>query len=103
MMPLSSWWLNAGVSPVYHEYIQALQLHSEAGGAVLPTSVDVRQWLPGDDVFDATLYVPDTLKSRKYRLRVGVLDPRTRQPAIQLAIEGKQPDGWYDLGEIQIE
>jgi hypothetical protein len=47
--------------------------------------------------------VPDTLQSGKYRLRVGILDPRTRQPAIQLAIEGKQSDGWYDLGEIQIE
>jgi hypothetical protein len=65
--------------------------------------VDVRQWLPGDAVFDGTIYVPDTLKSGKYRLRVGILDPRTRQPAIQLAIEGKQADGWYDLGEIQIE
>ena len=103
MMALSSWWLNAGVSPVYYDYTLAFQLHSEAGRTVLPTSVDVRQWLPGDAVFDATLYVPDTLKSGKYRLRVGVLDPRTRQPAIQLAIEGKQPDGWYDLGEIQIE
>ena len=28
---------------------------------------------------------------------------RTRLPAIQLAIEGRQSDGWYDLGEIQIE
>ena len=103
MMPLSSWWLNAGVSPVYYEYILAFQLHSEAGRAILPTSVDVRQWLPGDAVFDATLYVPDNLKPGTYRLRVGVLDPRTRQPAIQLAIEGKQSDGWYDLGEIQID
>ena len=103
MMPLSSWWFNAGVSPVYYEYVLAFQLHSEGERAVLPTSVDVRQWLPGDAVFDATLYVPETLKSGKYRLRVGVLDPRTRQPAVQLAIEGKQSDGWYDLGEIQIE
>ena len=103
MMPLSSWWLNAGVSPVYYEYILAFQLHSEAGRVVLPSSVDARQWLPGDAVFDATLYVPDTLKAGKYRLRVGILDPRTRQPAIQLAIEGKQSDGWYDLGEIQIK
>ena len=103
MMPLSSWWLNAGVSPVYYEYNLAFQLYSEAGRAVLPTSVDVRQWLPGDAVFDGTIYVPDTLKSGRYRLRVGILDPVTRQPAIQLAIEGKQSDGWYDLGEIQIE
>ena len=36
-------------------------------------------------------------------MRVGLLDPRTRRPAIQLAIEGKQSDGWYDLGEVQVE
>ena len=41
----------------------ALLLHSEAGRAVLPTGLDVRQWLPGDAVFDATINVPDTLKS----------------------------------------
>ena len=102
-MPLSSWWFNAGVSPVYYEHILTFQLHSETGRAVLPTAADVRQWLPGDAVFDSTLYVPDTLKPGKYRLRVGLLDPRTQQPAIQLAIEGRQSDGWYDLGEIQIE
>jgi hypothetical protein len=69
----------------------------------LSSQLDVRQWLAGDAVFDGTIYVPDTLKSGKYRLRVGILDPVTRQPAIQLAIEGKQSDGWYGLGEIQIE
>jgi hypothetical protein len=103
LMPLSSWWFNAGVSPVYYDYVLAFQLHSEAGRAVLPTAVDVKQWLPGDAVFDSTLYVPDTLKPGKYRLRVGLLDPRTRQPAIRLAIEGRQSDGWYDLDEVQIE
>jgi hypothetical protein len=33
---------------------------------------------------------------------VGMLDPRTGLPAIKLAIEGRQPDGWYDLGTVQV-
>jgi hypothetical protein len=53
-------------------------------------------------VFDGTLFVPYKLKPGEYHFRVGLLDPRTRLPAIQLAIEGRQPDGWYDLGTIQV-
>jgi hypothetical protein len=33
---------------------------------------------------------------------VALLDPRTRMPAIRLAIVGRQSDGWYDLGEINV-
>ena len=43
------------------------------------------------------------LKPGEYRLRVALLDRRTEQPAIRLAIEGRQPDGWYDVGGISIE
>jgi hypothetical protein len=34
---------------------------------------------------------------------VAILDPRTNEPAVRLAIEGLQPDGWYDLGEITLD
>ena len=38
----------------------------------------------------------------EYRLRVALLDPRTGQPALRLAIAGRQSDGWYDLSAIQV-
>ncbi len=44
-----------------------------------------------------------TPEAGDYRVRVALLDPRTGQPAIKLAIEGRQPDGWYDVGAISIE
>jgi hypothetical protein len=34
---------------------------------------------------------------------VALLDPRSEQPAIRLAIEGRQDDGWYDVGGISVE
>jgi hypothetical protein len=37
-----------------------------------------------------------------YQLRVAILDPWTSLPAIQLAIAGRQPDGWYTLSEIEV-
>jgi hypothetical protein len=38
-----------------------------------------------------------------YRFRVGLLDPKTSQPSVLLAIKGRQPDGWYDLGSVELE
>ena len=103
MMPVNMWWLNAGVSPVYYPYTLVLQCALEHSRVEIPTPADIRQWLPGDALFEGTLYVPESLKPGKYRLRVALLDPRSGQPAIRLAIEGRQPDGWYDLGEIEVK
>ncbi|HXH51080.1 MAG TPA: DUF4832 domain-containing protein [Terriglobia bacterium] len=102
MMPVNVWFLNAGVAPVYRDYTLAVELSSSEGSAVIKTSADVRKWLPGDAVFEDTLFVPQTLKPDQYHFRVGLLDPRTGLPAIKLAIEGRQPDGWYDLGVIEV-
>ena len=103
MMPVSMWWLNAGVAPVYFEYTLAMELRGPGGSAVMRVPVDLRKWLPGDSVYDGSLYVDDRLKPGAYRVRAAILDARTELPAIKLAIEGRQPDGWYDLGELHVE
>ncbi|MGE5645757.1 MAG: DUF4832 domain-containing protein [Acidobacteriota bacterium] len=103
MARVSMWWLNAGVSPVYGDYKLAIQLSSAKGAAVIHTPADVKKWLPGDAVFEDTVYVPDTLAPGDYRFRVALLDARTQRPAIRLAIEGGDADGWYDLGAIRVE
>lgn len=90
------WWLNAGVAPVYAPYILALRIRD----AVIRTDADGRKWLPGDAVYESSVYVPETLKPGNYRLGLALLDPRTGKPAIALAVQGRQPDGWYDLGAI---
>jgi hypothetical protein len=103
MMPVAMWWLNAGVAPVYRPYWLAIQFSSSDGSAITRTDADIRKWLPGDAVYENTVYVPENLRPGTYRFRLAMLDPRTGQPAIRLAIEGRQADGWYDLGEITVE
>ena len=103
MMPVHMWWLNAGVAPLYREYWLAVKLASQRASEALRVPVDLRRWLPGDAVFDGSLYVPSTLPAGAYRFRVALLDPRTGQPAVKLAIAGRLTDGWYDLGPISIE
>jgi hypothetical protein len=83
---------------VYRDYLLALSI----GDTVVPLDTDIRQWLPGDSIYENTVPIPRELKPGKYRLRVALLDPRTRTPAIRLAIAGRQSDGWYDLGEINV-
>jgi Domain of unknown function (DUF4832) len=103
MMPVHMWWLNAGVAPIYKEYWLAVQLRSSRNTETIRVPVDVRKWLPGDAVFDGTLYVPENLADGIYDFRVAMLDPRTGQPAIRFAIEGRQDDGWYNLGSLTVE
>jgi hypothetical protein len=102
MMPVQMWWLNAGVTPVYREYTLALQFQSKDATEVVQLPVDVRKWLPGDAVFDGTVYAPRSLKPGSYHLRLALLDPRSGKPAINLAITGRGPDGWYSMGEIAV-
>ena len=72
------------------------------GDTVIPLDADVRQWLPGDSVYENTIAVPSDLAPGRYPVRVALLDPVSRKPAIRLAIEGRQPDGWYQVGEITV-
>jgi hypothetical protein len=102
-MPLQMWWLNAGVAPVYREYWLAVELSAPGGRAVMRLDVDVRRWQPGDALFEGVARVPETLAPGPHRLRLALLDPRTGLPAIRLAIQGREPDGWYGLGTVTVE
>jgi hypothetical protein len=103
MMPIHMWWLNAGVTPIYKEFSLAVELRSPKTAAIIRIPVDVRKWLPGDAVFDGTLYVPENLAEGTYNFRVAMLDPRTGQPAIRFANEGRQDDGWYSMGLLMMK
>src|SRR5258707_8974963 len=77
MMLIHMWWLNAGVAPIYKEFPLAIKLRSSKTAVVIRVPVDVRKWLPGDAVFDGTLYVPEDLPEDSYDVGVAMLDPRT--------------------------
>ncbi len=102
MMPVHMWWLNAGVAPVYAEYDLVLQLVSGDRATQIKIPVDVRKWLPGDAVFDGTVYVPAELSDGEYRVRIAMLDPRTGIPAIRFANESREDDGWYAMGSLTV-
>jgi hypothetical protein len=52
---------------------------------------------------DRSLLIPEGLAPGTYRFRIALLDPDTSQPAVLLAIKGRQADGWYDLGSVEMK
>ena len=101
-LDFATWWENKGVAPVYRQFPLALRLKSGSHSAVLRTDADIRAWLPGDIVYDDSVFVPADLPAGEYDLEIAMLDPVTGLPKLNLAIAGLQLDGWYALGKIKI-
>ena len=101
-LAFTSWWENKGVAPCYQPYRLALRLHKEDHQQVLVVPADIRDWLPGDSLCDGAVDVPADVAAGRYDLQLAILDARSDQPRVKLAIEGRQDDGWYGLGAIQL-
>ena len=102
MLAFKSWWDNKGVAPCYKNFTLALRLLSDNQSIVLPTDAVVKEWLPGDNIYDQSLLVPGHLAEGTYELQVAVVDRRNYEPRVNLAIEGRMDDGWYQLGQIEV-
>ena len=66
---------------------------------MLPAQADVGKWLPGRFNVEEILTLPATTPQGACHLSVGIVDPATMQPVVRLAIEGRDPDGWYPVGD----
>lgn len=100
-LSFTSWWENLGVAPCYKDFALALRIKNEQREEVILTKADIREWLPGDSLYDDAIIIPEDLPLGKYELEIGIVDRKTNEPKINLAIEGRTPDGWYSLGEIE--
>lgn len=98
-----SWWEIKGVAPCYKKFPLAIRLKGEHGSEILPTDADITSWLPGDNIHDGQVFIPNDVPIGKYDLQVGILDWQTHEPKINLAIEGKDEEGWYTIGNIDID
>ncbi|MCP5109560.1 MAG: DUF4832 domain-containing protein [bacterium] len=101
-LPFTTWWENKGVAPCYKRFPLALRLTNGTRTEVLKTDADIREWLPGDNLYDDAVFVPFGMPEGNYDLDIALLDPRTRKPKVKLAIEGITNDSWYRLGKIKV-
>jgi len=98
-----AWWENQGVAPCYRDYPLAFRLKGADGSYTIKTHVDVRSWLPGDTLLDNEIFIPDEVKLGNYTLQIAMLDKNTNEPAIRFAIDGREEDGWYSLGPVEVQ
>jgi len=99
-LPFKSWWENKGVAPCYKDFTVAIRLRSGAYQALLPANADVKKWLPGDNVYDDALFIPGDMPEGTYQVEIALVDRWNYEPRVKLAIEGREDDGWYGLGQI---
>jgi hypothetical protein len=98
-----SWWDNKGVAPVYRKYLLAIRLINNAKSELFLTDADINSWFPGDNLYDDGIYIPWNMPSGIYQLQIGIVDPQTHEPRVNLAIQGRDAGGWYPVGKIVIK
>jgi len=102
-LPFETWWENRGVAPCYRMFPLALRLKSGKRTEIFILDADIRDWLPGDIVYDSSISLPYDMPEGEYDLELAIVDQRTRIPKVKLAIKGRTPDGWYSLGKITVQ
>jgi len=102
-LPITTWWENKGVAPIYKDYKFAIRLKNTERTEVMTTCAYLPDWLPGDIVQDETLFIPHDMPAGTYQLEVAIVSPVSYEPRVKLAIEGVNEEGWYPMGEIVIQ
>lgn len=97
-------WLNKGVAPFYYNWPLELSLADAAGNIVtkVTSSEDIRTWLPGTKSINQVMKIPTNLPAGNYTLCIGIIDPDTGLPGIDLAISGRRADGRYSLSQVTV-
>lgn len=101
-IPVFSLWENVGVAPIYRDYQLAMRLRSERDTIIIPFETRLRNWLPGDILVEETIFLPAGLSTGIYQVDLAIAEPVSWQPRVQLAIEGRQADGWYGMGKLEV-
>jgi len=121
-MTITSVWQNVGSAPCYRPYRLAYKLQGPGGQLVLPSTADIRTWMPGSvDIFHPKfledppelppgkpvrivdkLQIPLHLAPGEYTLAVGIVRAEDNVPVIRLAIKGQAEDGWYPISSVRI-
>jgi hypothetical protein len=98
-----SWWDNKGVAPIYKKYLLAIRLTNEKRSEVFVTDADINSWFPGDNLYDDAIFVPRDMPAGNYQVQIGIVDRQSHEPKVNLAIEGRTTDGWYQVGQVEVK
>lgn len=101
-LPFYSLWENIGVAPCYKDYTTAVRIKSKEREEVYIGNPIIKEWLPGQFAYNDSFFVPADFPAGTCDVQIAIVDKQKHIPRVNLAIEGKQADGWYQLGKITI-
>lgn len=105
VMPVTMTWENKGVAPPYHPFGLQIRLTppvaSGADPVTLEIQTDVRTWLPGQSHVNEFLPLPASMNAGTWGLAVGITGT-PGIPMLNLAIEGRDADGWYPVSDVEV-
>ncbi len=99
-------WENIGVAPCYYDYHPAIALASDEGVIVARqalTGTTIKGVLPGEYICNGEMALPSTgFLPGRYKVLAAITD-RAGLPAVNIAIEGRRPDGWYEVASLDVK
>lgn len=94
---------NAGTAPCYHNYSPVLRLAGQNTSIDIPLPIDIRTWMPYEDVLESReVNLPEDAVPGDYNLSIGFPVPLKARPSLELAIEGRDAQGFYPFGSLTI-
>lgn len=104
---MSTDWSNMGVTPSYIPWNVTYQLKNKDKGEIVwqgASSLNLMNLLPAEKPVSISdkFTIPASVKPGNYDLAVSVLDPYEYLKPLALAIKGRNTDGSYTLGTIEV-
>lgn len=95
--------LNTGVAPCYRNYAPVVRLVGKERTVDLKLDADIRSWMPDEEFFGSwDVKLPEDLEPGEYRVQLGFPTGLAQRPALMLAIENAQVDGYYEMGRVLV-
>ncbi len=98
-------WENIGIAPPYRDHRVALRLRDSMDviHAMYISDQSIRGWLPGKKSIEVDYQIPEEMDAGSYTLELGLVFHSTPDRTVPIAIEGITDDGWYAVGNIEVE
>jgi hypothetical protein len=103
-LQIELYWINRGAAPAYNPYALHIVLSDDTGSPVFHHTMgtDIRTWLPDISVtLNEALELPADILPGLYQLKLAIVDD-SGMPVVTLANNGRDADGYYPLGLVQI-
>jgi len=94
---------NKGVAPFYFQWPLVVYLINVDGVVQLEqaTNVDIRTWLPGMYNVTTNIFIPDSIPSNTYNVKIAIPDPDFDVIGVRFANSGMDEWGRYLIGRLK--